>query len=833
MLRVWVGGLNVYCTFRAVRCVSGTGRPPAHDSTPTPAPSHNVIALRGSDFYFPKNRHESEKKSITTTSKSDTAIIRGSSRSAVIDVSEPPLTPKEVECWRLDRLIYPRPLQFVLDRPPKYLFPPEEQLYSLGEEMDRIDELYRRKGRYAPSEVAHAFFPVIPSFYIELRHVFQNLSPAVAYRMERDVGSRGMGANFFSGYPMLFRQRRPTHQKSAVKLNSDFWFVRAHPFYKRADRLQYKNNMDYKAHIGGVVQKHAPAGDGATSFKSKDIDLQIFDILARHLRSSAKKAEAESRGSTNSAFFYRPVPLLQWMNSLRPEDMAIVTQIPERRVLLILSKYVRVFQLMCMKGEDPLLFTDKTNFSSQLSQAVRDAEEDDMDEDSAADKRVRREEEEDTPLKKDAGPPHTRPRAVEESQTPAPASPSAAPEAASRVLNQLDDELIGLDDILEGQRGATGEADTLRDAHSPAPVKPLPRGPEDGMKVALPARLDILWLRRLPPTIAPRSLSNFSVEESPLPEITWTAGSFLAPPPSLRNKGADFFTKACMKYGRQVGSVESELWRWVPISTIYDELTREQKRQLRPYRGLTSYLRLHGEVFEVSEDLMHVIAHDPKGAVPPFLPQQKIFSFEERVVLPTSFDENTGSSATLVGEKERKIFTDILGESQIPTTRKQIALLDPENPVLNNDVFYEEIARMLPPHPVRKRELLARLPPIMRAAVPNRGLFLNNCSKHVAVFDENGETMVQRRDLRTADEQQKGARVVMSAEAAIEAARQSIPDSGVTVRALKKMHLPSPVVGALIQHFGTVIGALEAFPQFFDVERRAGMPASDSIVRLR
>lgn len=1081
-------------------------------------PSHLFLATSGSSFYFPPDRNR-EKESTGKREgrqlkmegrkgiedKANTVWIRGPVRSFPVDVSTPPLTSEEIERWKLDRLLLGKALIFDLDKaPPKFLLPPSEKIFSLGPEMDKIDALYRRKGRYTPSEVAHAFFPIIPSFYVELRHVFQALPPSIAYRMEQDLGPRGMGANFFAGYPMLFLQRRPSHQKSAVKLNGDFWFVRSHPFFKKADRLQYKNNSDYKAHIGGVVHKNAPVGQGASTAgsASKDIDLHIFDILARHIgwkvvkqllesigevgdggrgernaEEGAKDSHATSSVSESTAsspvtssvkgvrekkrsfcteearqsplhrsdhvrsskeWAYRSVPLIAWMNRLSRGEMAIVQQVPEKRVILLLSKYVRVFQLLCAHAEDPLLFTDRDNLlylcptpgnSSSPKETItqdrtvphpphrtvpntketvptREAEheergvEDVKTEGKEKEARTHKEkvkasltEEEEAGESWHANPPTSetcstsslsregqplgssctratsQPALLEDSvhsaaivtpvvtqwvesgttpctvlkDTGSPSeldpirdsgTPTASGSGSLAGKFNLDEELLGLDEILsplggkstallnpndidddeatqvggcqgnavsgeckekgdevsrnmkdkealevdatqdeeedawqkdggeEEKEDETNITSSRRATHTPSAASTVEENGASGGALSLPTRLDVLLVRRLPPHVAPRSLSNFNATITPLPEVTSLAASFLAPPPSLRHQLLNYFTASRQHHRRLHNAVAvvassptSDIWRWIPIQVIYKALSKLQKRQLRPFRGLTNYLRLHGELFEVSLDLMHVIAHDPQGAVSPFLPHQKTFSFEERVVLPldtaeedaatedsrgegAGFTATGGGGACMIGEKERQRFNDLLGDSQIPTTRKQIALLDPENPVLNNDILYEEIARLLPRHPVRKREVLAKLPPILRAAVPTRGLFLHNCSPHIAVFYEKGETMIQRKEDFVASSSSShrllpGAETTLTPEGAVEEVRQCIPDGGATIKALRLMYLSSEVVNALIQHYGSIIRGLEAFPQYFCVERREGMPASDSFVRLR
>lgn len=791
------------------RWTSTRGSLKAGDSKPTTEGenTHHYVGMRGSDYYFPADRHKKAEIAFRNGNPNDVTVVRGVGGTFRVPTTVPPLTPQEAENWKLDRLIYSKPLLFEVNREPKFLVPPKEKIFSLGEDMDRLDELYRLKGRYTPSEVAHVFFPIIPSFYIELRHVFHALPPSIAYRMEQDIGTRGMGANFFTGYPMLFRQRKPTHQKSAVKLNADFWFVRRHPYFKKADRFQSKHNSDYKAHIGGVVHKEAPTGDGTQN--SRDIDLNIFGILARHLRRAAKDKKTD---------IYQPTPLIQWMNSLGKEDMAVIQMVPERRIITLLSKYVRVFQLTCAKGEDPNVYTDAANLRTDLSDTSDETLPLDMKTDEEDDMEVENREKEDMPPSAEASV-----EAGAAEATTASNITSSPVSSASPMNTNLDDDLLGLEDILSGQPAAPEQP-----AAAPPPARD--QLTSDGSDLP-PLMLDVLQVRCLPPSLAPRSLSNFTALNSPYVDVVKLAASFLGCPPSLRGKKNLFsFSRRNAHQITTTGmAVDPDVWRWVPISVIYDALSRDQRQRLRRFRGLTNFLRLHGQLFEVSADCMHVTSHDPAGTVSPFIPQQTTFSFEERVVLPSVEEDGRDDSATMVGEKERKSFADILGDSQIPTTRKQIALLDPHNPVLQNDVFYEEIARLLPPHPVRKREVLLKLPPILRAAVPAKGLFLNNCSRHIEVFYEGGETMVQRKELaslRTSEPE-------ISVEAAIEAMRQSIPDGGATVKALRRMHAPSNAISTLIKHFGSVRHGLEAFPQYFAVERREGLQGSDALVRLR
>lgn len=801
----------------------------------------DFLPISGSTFYFPLDRGVTRPKRNTENKERTSAIVRGIGRSIRIDTSEPVLTTEEIERWKLDRIICTKNYLFDVDRDPIFLLPPTEKVYSLGPEMDKIDELYRRKGFFTPSEVAHAFFPSVPSFYVELRHVFQNVSSSVLHRIEHAFGPRMLGAAFFGMYPMLFLQRRPTHQKSALKLNHNFWFVPAHPFYKKADKLQQRYNVESRANFGGVVSHGASTDKADLDSVFKSIDLQIFDILARHLDRCEKTNPLRVEDSSDTApSMYTAVPLIQWMNQLSAKEMAVIQQVPEQHVVVLLTKYVRVFQLLCAHGEDPLVYTDKINVKTVSSSADAEETEASVFEPTLGDDSNRS-------VSIPLDDPMAAENAVEDSWSTGEESFTVKTEGSEsipttdeessmeesgpepNILRGLDEDLLGLDDILSVHPPTTN-------GNEKAPSASFPSPSSEG-EASLPTRLDILYVRRLPPNIAPRSLSNFDEQSTPLPRITQLAASFLGTPPSLRRTLNNFFARCRILHGRITSDVEREIWRWVPIQTIYGALTKEERQLLRPFKGLTNFLRLHGSLFEVSSDLMHVISHDPAGTVSPFLPHQTIFSYEERVILPKTPLSGGSSSeevASLVGEHERDLFQRILGNSQIPTTRQQIALLDPENPLLNNDVLYEEVARLLPDHPVAKRQVLARLPPILRAAVPARGMFNNNCSRHIAVFVEKGQTMIQRKALF--DEQAhvlQSSAPLMSKEEAVEQMRQSIPQGGVTLRALRKVYLPSDVTHALIQHYGSLMTAIEAFPQYFIIEKKEGLSAGFIVVSLR
>lgn len=67
----------------------------------------------------------------------------------------------------------------------------------------------------------------------------------------------------------------------------------------------------------------------------------------------------------------------------------------------------------------------------------------------------------------------------------------------------------------------------------------------------------------------------------------------------------------------------------------------------------------------------------------------------------------------------------------------------------------------------------------------------------------------------------------MSMEESIQALREAIPDGGVTLRALVRMHLSRELHDALEAHFGGVRQALFANPHFFATEGSPSGSASE------
>ncbi|EPY15251.1 hypothetical protein STCU_12202 [Strigomonas culicis] len=233
-------------------------------STAAP-PEPPLYAGSGSSYYCkgPESERGQQRRLIhpgKRTLEAHEREVRCGTRVHVVNMETPPISREQAERWKLDRLIYKRPMHFRPSKPhPVLLLPAEQRIYSLGPEMDQLDRVYRQKGLFTPSEVAHVFIPIVPSFFVEMRHVVECIPPDVLLVIDRHI-PRARFSTIFEHYPMLFKFHRRKYQRSAVKLNDDMWFIQAHPDFQKANVRHREHNADYLSSVGGgaVVTPAAP-----------------------------------------------------------------------------------------------------------------------------------------------------------------------------------------------------------------------------------------------------------------------------------------------------------------------------------------------------------------------------------------------------------------------------------------------------------------------------------------------------------------------------------------------------------------------------------------------
>nr|CCC90155.1 conserved hypothetical protein [Trypanosoma congolense IL3000] len=814
---------------------------------------------------------DAKPKGITTTCR-NIVRIHGPLGCTPIDVTNPPLTMKDIEKCKLERVIYPLTLFFLPDAPGQTLFPTDDKPRELCSALRDLEALYVAKGFFPLSEVAAAFVHITPTFFVETRHVLNAMSPNVAYIFERHVPREHATDAFFRKYPTIFKLKLGKCQKAAVKLNLDFDFIRNYPGCGRADRHLRRYSQEYRPTVGGLLPRPVSPEEPTTGVRRTDvnIDVRIVETLVRNLPRVPTDPNIPPQLLEERRC--KPFPLVDWINNFSEEDLQVLNSVPQARVLTLMTRYIRIFQLVC-HGEDGNIFVEskyldnmrnmgsgdpfgRSNASTACaaSEGGKEAFEEVCDAISEGDEE-----------------PDGRGSDVVQSK-------EEVRRREANLADALRDDLIGLEGILssvdcsspecnkeedvmeaEGKGRSIGalmreEEDERRikemmsdelgeglEVHSDQPAgedcrvhgmdKPGRRDAEDLPDTRppcgneeddsggsyIPSRYDIVYVRRLPKNIAPRSLSDYNEENSPEPELLRYIASFLNPPPSRNNgfKRSKGLEKSIFAQGP--GTLH---WRWVPIQRIYSSLSKEQKRLLRPYKGLVHFMRLHGEIFQLSSDFLHVIAHDPLGKIPPFIPTQTVFHSEERVLLPPTLDDDENSKASLIGDADRNKFKEILGASQVPTDRRQLLLLDPLNPLLDHEVLCEEVSLFMPDHPVSLHQLLSRLPPILKAALSLRHRNNFKTSRYLTVWADGNRTMLQKSELALPESLVLGEQV-LSLEDAIECIREVVPDEGVGVNHLHRM-LPSGAKRTLKDKFGSIEGALLGYPQYFFIEKHEG-----------
>ncbi|KAG5493944.1 hypothetical protein JKF63_01776 [Porcisia hertigi] len=854
------------------------------------------------------------------------AVIRGVARNFTVDLSIPPVRREEVERWKLDSPLFSRGVNAttLTAQACKYhcqLLPSTAMVTYLGPEMRKIDQLHRQKGFFTPSEIAEVFIPLVPTFPVESRHVMALVPPAILRRIEKAARlSSTLAQVVFEHYPMLFHYSPSRYRRALVQLNSEFWFVRQHPGYGKADRVlaQFRshssidfdalNNADKESSVEPLYAAAEKAASEAApplpwratgTAQRRPWGVEMLAVLLRNLPRvpTPKSGSGEMAGEkTHSQMHcealvrkrYQPMNLVKWISSFPPNDLAFVNKVHEKVVVQLITQYVHVFQLTSLKKGDHNLFVeahvllaggtssewraDASAPSAVASSAIADNENpgnvllasessEESDEMTlwwsvkGADAPSEGGPGESPPGDNDTSTAEDRERAFRQAVTEELIDLDAIAQVHDSGATALDSEaaaaaLAGGSDEMEDAASAQdeeGEFNRVRDNWGD--ITPVARNdgdeplcsqlkPSQGASMvevtAFGLPLEEVYVRRLPPDVAPRSLSDLDETTSPDPELLAIAASFLAPPPSLQSPTVScLFRRSRQQLQKTLRSVD-EVWRWVAVQRLYAAFTTEQRRYLRDrYRGLVGFLRYHGKVFELSADLMYVIAHDPKGTMAPFPPMERAFRYSNRVVLPDDFDDNPDRFASLVGETERKSFLRVLGEGTIPAHRRHLLLLDPHNPLMQHEVLYDEIANLLPDHPVPLAEMMSRLPPVIRAALPHT---INiAASKSLETYVERGRSMIRKRT----STQPTTAPVVsgpqMSVEEAIaELLQLPIGRDGVSIKALLGMHLSVAAAATLADHFGSVGRALRMLPQYFEVwEIDNGGRKRMSMVRLR
>jgi hypothetical protein len=872
-------------------------------------------------------RLQRRSREVTNIRKSEKPIIavplygKGNTLLATINIAEPPLTASEAQ--RLDVPRYLSIAKITWRRNPSPIDPEEvvRLLVKGGEQppqhsraiddFDELDQEYSEREYLTPSFVANIMVRYVPTFFVEVRNVVRGVPPAVMDLLMTGLRREGWNQSpilFFARYPMLFQVKNSKYERPAVRLSGVHGGFTRHPQFGYADAHLRQLSVEKRISITGMLNRRHTTRDttkfgvdgeqdaapqeansaARTAPVPKSMDITIFQILLKNLplsnenrprnvREDHKDLSSDDRrrpgwGEKNPAdhraaaqdeeYLWRP--LVPWINSFSSEDLETLNRVPEQRVLTILFRYSRVFQVSSINGADENLYYDAAmakgefgrdsatniNRSSGMEAAedLNDNNDGDDDDDDASR----------SPLapsavpSADGGPEDTESR-VKKFQTALQEDLVSLDEILSPLLTGADD--TGSNGELVFDRGETaveyseaelaGEDTPAQRQHTDTSEswntakKEDMIGEERGVGCAdeyVPSKFDALLVRLLPPSLAPRCLNCLCEATTPHPGLLAAVLGMLALPRKFMDATQHLPTAARTppqklvfeakmpqaphslgQYHMQQKLVET-VWRWRSIDEIYRNLSAEHKSVLKSFRGLANFLRMHGKLFEVSLDKRFVIRIDPKGElIPPFIPTQKFFTYEDRIVLKSS--SNAATRGTLIGDDLRDLYDNVLQGAQFPTTRNQLLLLDPQNPILDAVVLCNEIAQFLPDHPVKLQSLGIRLPPLLKAALPTHYLrILGNSAFLELEKVGNGNYTIQKRRVNpdgAGEQQVKPAQ--MALEAVLAEVRSLVPPGGILLGSLtREMSVAAKTVA--IKRNGTVRAFLQVNPQLFRLE---------------
>ena len=671
-------------------------------------------------------------------------------------------------------------------------------------EFEVIDALYRKRGFPTPSDILHIFAPVTPSFAVSPYDAFRRIPRETRQKLIDAYGYNFFAttpamASFIEAYRMVFVMENSKLQKLCVKLNGRLSPVRKHPAFGSADSFMKRFSQD-------EGQLTPLSSDREAGSSNPDIDAKIFQILVRHLpRADAPGHPVHALPAEVYAKRYQFIPLVEWINGFPQSDIDVLNQVPQQHVVTIITRYHRVFQLATTDGKDKQLF-----YRDPAAQFVSEGDVAEM----TREPNGQSEQQQPQQTRVDVGIPH---------------APAALP----------DEELLGIDALARGDvqeqfdRADAESGETTANDFGDAPHDEdgefkfeddegegrrndggsggSDAGSEEmsGEKLYVPtSKYDALLIRRLPPDTAPFSLCDLDINRTPEPEILQFILQSLTPPHK-----ADAEAPSIEPPDKNTKSAH---WRWVNIQTIYRRLPHSLKRRLRFYKGLTNFIRLHGKLLEVSKDLCFVISHDPSGRISPFVPTQTIFTYEERVVLPESFDSGD-TKACFYGDEMRASMSSILGSKFVPCKRAQLLLLDPWNALLDSSVLREEIAAFLPDHPVPMDMVISKLPPVLQAAMPARTGPLRENNPFIRSFMENGKWFVAKAPVdREPSGENDGETLRGRVADHVEIMKSFIPRGGAPQRAVW-LCMPSKYKNLAQQEYGSPEVVFREFPQHFRI----------------
>ncbi|RNF00562.1 hypothetical protein TraAM80_07495 [Trypanosoma rangeli] len=240
-------------------------------------------------------------------------------------------------------------------------------------------------------------------------------------------------------------------------------------------------------------------------------------------------------------------------------------------------------------------------------------------------------------------------------------------------------------------------------------------------------------IRRRPPHLAPLALNSYTLEESPIPSIA-----------ALVEK------EVC----------DSDIPHWVSITSLYEQLTREQKRQIkREYKSFAGFLRSHGRSLSLSQDMLQVAKWTP----------------QTRKTAPST------SSPVAAGAAESRIETTNSERNSNDVVEAEAAKAQAHGVTIHYEYTHTQIINELfdkfPPHrTLNLEELLDLVSPAMRPSLPKKVLaWLASYPTYFLVDDSTERDPLKARIRRASDRQPLDVALELY---------QCIPDDGISEAAL-------------------------------------------------
>ncbi|ORC91035.1 uncharacterized protein TM35_000074590 [Trypanosoma theileri] len=244
-------------------------------------------------------------------------------------------------------------------------------------------------------------------------------------------------------------------------------------------------------------------------------------------------------------------------------------------------------------------------------------------------------------------------------------------------------------------------------------------------------------IRRRPPHLAPLALNDYTLENSPLPEVA-----------ELVRK------EVCC----------SDIPQWVNITSIYEQLTRQQKQQIKKeFKSFAGFLRAHGRAVSLSQDMLQVAR---------WIPQQSKTSSSTSSTSTSS--SSSSSSSNVSGDVPDNLEggSSTEGSSNTVTDKVSTPAVRIQYEYTHIHIVNELFDKFPPNRTLNLEEFLALVTPEMLPSLPKKVLPWISSYPSYFVVDDPMEKDPKKARIRRASDRQP-------LDIALEL-YQCIPEEGIT-----------------------------------------------------